>query len=74
MQIGKLMFDMIPLCNSIQIPSESTCYCGLNNHPEFKRRWEQHVTALNNYELDHTLVTKFRNLWKEWTSLVRKQR
>ena len=26
---------MIPLCNSIQTPSESTCYCGLNNHPEF---------------------------------------
>lgn len=65
---------MIPLCNSIQTPSESTCYCGLNNHPEFKLRWEQHVTALNNNELDHILVTKFRNLWKEWTSLVRKQK
>jgi hypothetical protein len=63
---------MIPLCNSIQVPSESTCYCGLNNHPEFKQRWEQHVSALNNYELDHILVSKFRNLWKEWTTLVRK--
>ncbi|CAF3697659.1 unnamed protein product [Adineta steineri] len=73
-QIGKLTFDMVSLCNSIQIPSESTCYCGLNNHPEFKQRWEQHVSALNTYELDDILVTKFRNLWKEWTSLVRKQR
>ncbi|UJR33639.1 hypothetical protein I4U23_021073 [Adineta vaga] len=73
-QIGKLTFDMLPLCNSIQIPSESTCYCGLTNHPEFKKRWEQHVSALNTQELDDILVTKFRNLWKEWTSLVRKQR
>ncbi|CAF0749813.1 unnamed protein product [Adineta ricciae] len=73
-QIGKLMFDMLPLCNSIQVPSESTCYCGLNNHPEFKKRWDQHVSALDTQELDDVLVAKFRNLWKEWTSLVRKQR
>lgn len=65
---------MVPLCNSLQTLSESTCYCGLDNHPEFKQRWERHVSALNTYEIDHILVNKFRNLWKEWTSLVRKQR
>ena len=64
---------MIPLCQGIQTPSESTCYCGLNNHPEFKQRWDQHVSILNNYEIDRTLVLKFRQLWKEWTSLVQTQ-
>ncbi|CAF2702202.1 unnamed protein product [Rotaria sp. Silwood2] len=73
-QIGKLCFDMKPLCNSNRIPSESTCYCGLNHHPEFKQQWNQHISTLNNNELDHILVTKFRNLWQDWTSLVRKQR
>ncbi|CAF4461293.1 unnamed protein product [Rotaria socialis] len=72
--IGKLTFDMRPLCNSIVVPSESTCYCGLNNHPEYKQKWKQHTTALNNYEVDHILVSKFRSLWQDWTSLVRKQR
>lgn len=65
---------MIPLCNNIVNPSESTCYCGLNNHPEFKERWDDHVSALNSYELDQSLVIKFRHLWKEWTSLIRKQK
>lgn len=73
-QIGKLTFDMKPLCSNILIPSESTCYCGINNHPEYKQKWHQHMTELNDYELDHILVAKFRNLWQEWTSLVRKQR
>ncbi|CAF3551098.1 unnamed protein product [Rotaria sordida] len=73
-QIGKLSFDMKPLCNNNRIPSESTCYCGLNHHPEFKQQWNDHITTLNNNELDHILVSKFRNLWQDWTSLVRKQR
>jgi hypothetical protein len=64
---------MIPLCKSIRPPSESTCYCGLNHHSQFKQHWDESVSVLNTYELDHRLVTKFRNLWKEWRSLVRKQ-
>ena len=64
---------MIPLCQSTQMSSESTCYCGLNHHPEFNQRWNQHISALNNDDLDHILISKFRNLWKEWTSLIRKR-
>ncbi len=73
-QVGRLTFDITPLCKIIETPSEATCYCGLNHHPEFKQRWDEHVSVLNTYELDHVLVNKFRNLWKEWTSLIRKQR
>ena len=65
---------MAPLCKSILPPSESTCYCGLNHHPEFKHEWEESISLMNTYQLDEILVTKFRNLWKEWTTLVRKQR
>jgi hypothetical protein len=65
---------MAPLCKSILSPSESTCYCGLNYHPEFKHEWEESISLMNTYQLDEILVTKFRNLWKEWTSIVRKQR
>ena len=73
-QIGRLHFDMTPLCTDSQILSESRCYCGLNHHRQFKQRWDKHVSALDAYDLDQTLVSKFRHLWKEWTSLVRKQR
>lgn len=65
---------MIPLCKSIHIPSESTCYCGLNHHPEFKQQWNEYISLLNTYELDSILVKKFRNFWKEWMSLIRKHR
>ncbi|CAF0885194.1 unnamed protein product [Adineta steineri] len=71
-ELGKLRFNMAPLCE--EPPSEATCYCGLHHHPSFKQRWDECVSALNTYELDHSLIIKFRNLWKEWTSLVRKQR
>ena len=64
---------MSPLCKSFYTSSDSTCYCGLNYHPKFKQQWEEYIFLLNNYELDHLLVKKFRNLWKEWTSLLRKQ-
>jgi hypothetical protein len=65
---------MAPLCKSILPPSESTCYCGLNYHPEFKHEWDESISLMNTYQLDHILVTKFRNLWRQWTSIVRKQR
>lgn len=65
---------MAPLCKSILPPSESTCYCGLHYYPEFQRQWEDSSLLINTDELDHRLVKKFRNLWEEWTSLVRKQK
>ena len=65
---------MAPLCKSILPPSESTCYCGLNYHPEFQRQWEESSLLMNNYELDHKLVQKFRNLWEQWTSLVQRHK
>ncbi|CAF4062890.1 unnamed protein product [Rotaria sp. Silwood2] len=64
---------MGPLCESIHVPSVSTCYCGLSHHREFKQRWDEHISALNTYELDHLLVIQFRNLWNEWTTLVQQQ-
>ena len=64
---------MIPLCKSLVHPSESMCYCGLNNHPEFAERWDDYVATMNSSGLDENLVMKFRQLWKDWTSLVRKQ-
>ncbi|CAF1175327.1 unnamed protein product [Rotaria sp. Silwood1] len=72
-QIGTLNFDMTPLCKNIHTLSESTCYCGLSHHREFKQRWDEHISALNTYELDHILVNQFRNLWNEWTTLVQQQ-
>lgn len=63
---------MAPLCKTA--PSESTVYCGLNHHAVFKQKWDEHVSALNTYELDYTLVKQFRNLWLEWISLVQKQK
>ncbi|CAF1157024.1 unnamed protein product [Adineta ricciae] len=71
-RLGKLRFDMAPLCKTV--PSELTVYCGLNHHVVFKRKWDEHVSALNTYELDYTLVKQFRNLWLEWTSLIQKQK
>lgn len=65
---------MIPLCKNIHVEPDSTWYCGLNYHTELKRKWDEHISKSETYDLDYTLVNKFRNLWSEWVSIIQKQR
>lgn len=65
---------MTPLCENSSMPSESTYYCSLSHKLNFKQQWNKHISTLNTYELDYMLVTKFRNLWNKWATLVQRQK
>ena len=69
-----LTFNLMTFCNQTLFTPESKYICGFDHHPEFKEQWNECLTALNDNELDQSVVLKFRYFWKEWTTFVRQQK